>query len=290
MNQDWKLNVFISWSGQPSGEIAKAIAAWLKVGFQFTNPFVSQDIGAGKRWNQDLSGALENTNFGIVILTPETMHSDWILFESGALAKHLETSRLVPVLVDMEQKHLKLPLADFQSIRLSNEMFKLAEALNDTQPNPWDKEHLRRVFDVSHSQFIQDVEQVLSLYPLGQSHIPARSTDDMLEEVLQIVKSLPSGEANSDITNVESGQFYPVGDRVKLYKFLKDNRIDLPLYQNASMPALFGAATDFMRRLDNGLSEQEALTKVAIYLVSERPLMDLLDGLKAQKVLATAEF
>lgn len=280
-NENLKLNVFISWSGERAGKIGEELRSWLTVGFQFTEPFLSKDIGAGKRWNKDLAEALDRSNFGILVLTPENMSSDWILFEAGALAKHLGESRVVPLLVDIEPKHLRLPLADFMAKRLDKEMFDVVRALNDAQPDPWDGELLRKTFDWTYDQFSKKVQKVLRDSPPPNAFTtPSRSTEDMIQEVLQIVKSLPASEREQSRSHTEEAneQFYPVGDRILLYKFLKE-RVKVPLYRNASMPALFEAAANFIQQSDSTLSQEASLTIVAQFLVSERPLKDLLDGL-----------
>src|SRR4051812_17656795 len=101
-----KLNVFISWSGTRSGRIADALKIWLGVAFPNTECFLSRNIEGGKRWNRDLTEALQASNFGVVVLTAENRNADWILFEAGALAKQVGESRVVPLLVDIEPKHL----------------------------------------------------------------------------------------------------------------------------------------------------------------------------------------
>lgn len=283
MTEELRLEVFISWSGLRAGAVANELKSWLEVTFQFTRPFLSKDIGAGKRWSQDLAEALERSNFGVLVLTPESMDSQWLLFEAGALAKHLGSSRVVPLLIDLEVSDLRLPLSDFQAVRLWDQLFDLASALNDAQPDPWSDSSLRKTFDWTHERFLRDVRRRLADISIPSKVADAsRPVDDMIQEILQIVKSLPSTQPSTqpflEPSETANEQYYPTNDRIELYKFLKE-RVKLPLYRNASMPALFDAAARFVQGIDPSLNDEQSLVVVAKYLISERPLKDLLEGL-----------
>lgn len=285
MGDELKLEVFISWSGPRAGAVAKELKSWLEVALQFTRPFLSKDIVAGKRWSTDLAEALDRSNFGILVLTPENVASEWLLFEAGALAKHLGRSHVVPLLIEMQATDLRLPLSDFQAVRLADQLFDLATALNAAQPDPWPVDTLRKAFEWTHKRFLDDTQRALLTIPAPEKSLtPPRSTEDLLEEVLSIVKSLRTPNVPSlpaeDLAPLPNEQYYPVNDRILLYKFLK-GRVTLPLYRYASMPTLFDAAARFIQSANLDLNSQESLAIVAKYLVSERPLMDLLDGLRS---------
>lgn len=83
-------NVFISWSGQRSKLAALALHRWLPSAIQAAKPWMSdKDIEKGTRGLHELSTALEGIRVGIVCLTPENLHSDWIHYEAGALSKSI---------------------------------------------------------------------------------------------------------------------------------------------------------------------------------------------------------
>lgn len=56
------------------------------------------DIGAGARWNNDLSEQLDLGTVGMVCVTPSNLGSVWLHFEAGAISKHAGTSILIPFL------------------------------------------------------------------------------------------------------------------------------------------------------------------------------------------------
>lgn len=286
MSENSRLSVFISWSGKRSGAIAKVFSEWLADGFQFTEPFISKDIGAGQRWNAVLAEALDNCYFGVIILTRENLHSDWILFEAGALAKHLGKSCVIPCLVDIEPSDVMLPLSEFQCVKLPSELKKVLTALNDAQPDPWDGSKVDRLFSKFEPLFRADFEKTLAEHSIVLPDTGQLSnTELMLQEVLQIVRSTKTIPGDSEEVIPDNYQFYPVNDRVSLYNFLKQQDL-VRSYKNASMPALFQAAAKYAAALDSSLDEDSSLNIVARYLVSDRPLRSLLDGLKGEKTIS----
>ena len=109
------MRVFISWSGDRSGQLAKARSSWLKRVIQRLDPWLSiDDILKGQKWGRELFATLENTDVGILCITHENMSSPWILFESGALAKKGE-SRVIPYLLDLQFDDLIPPLKQFNA-------------------------------------------------------------------------------------------------------------------------------------------------------------------------------
>src|SRR5437764_1061561 len=96
------MNVFISWSGEVSRNIAHALRPWLKLVAHYIEPWTSDsDIGPGYRWSIELAHKLSQTNFGLLCVTSENAKSAWLLFEAGALAKSLEEGRVIPLLWDI---------------------------------------------------------------------------------------------------------------------------------------------------------------------------------------------
>jgi hypothetical protein len=65
------MKVFISWSGEMSHKVANVLRDWLPYVIQAVDPFVSSgDINKGERWGDVLAEELEDTEFGIICLTP----------------------------------------------------------------------------------------------------------------------------------------------------------------------------------------------------------------------------
>ena len=111
------MKIFISWSGQRSKIVAEALWKWIPKVIQSVKPWISsEDIYAGNRWNQEIATELEQSNFGIICLTPENMNKPWILFEAGALAKTINETLVCPYLINLKSSEIKGPLTQFQSV------------------------------------------------------------------------------------------------------------------------------------------------------------------------------
>lgn len=83
------INVFIGWSGEECKAFANELAEWLELFFLASqiNVFMSdRNIATGRRWFDQLIPELRTTHFGILCWTHANVHSEWLLFEAGALA------------------------------------------------------------------------------------------------------------------------------------------------------------------------------------------------------------
>ena len=69
------MKVFISWSGDRSRQLAEVIREWLPNVMQFAKPFFTPaDIDKGKRWNNDISKELGQSQIGIIVMTEENLN------------------------------------------------------------------------------------------------------------------------------------------------------------------------------------------------------------------------
>ena len=108
-----------------------------------------EGIGSGKRWRDEVGAALVGTDFGIVCLTLENQHSPWLMFEAGALARHLETARVVPLCIDIDAENIAGPLADWQARRLDRDgTRRLVCDLNAITTKPLPEQALIKLFDI----------------------------------------------------------------------------------------------------------------------------------------------
>jgi hypothetical protein len=103
------MKVFITWSGERAKTVAEAIREWLPSVIQAVDPWMSEaDIRAGGRWQSELNQQLEHTDFGIVVLTPESLSAPWIHYEAGALAKKVDIGAVCPYLVDILEESIHI--------------------------------------------------------------------------------------------------------------------------------------------------------------------------------------
>ncbi|MCX2716089.1 toll/interleukin-1 receptor domain-containing protein [Mycolicibacterium sp. J2] len=119
------LKIFISWSGVLAKEVTKALRAWLPKMFDHIDPWASDvDIDAGLRGLDEIQGRLNESAFGIIVVTTENMEKSWLNFEAGALSKRLEgdANRVVPLLVNFDSVYqVQGPIRQFQATMLNQE-------------------------------------------------------------------------------------------------------------------------------------------------------------------------
>lgn len=187
------MNVFISWSGERSLQVAKLLRSWLKCVLQATNPWISSDnIERGTMWFQDISESLNNCSIGILCLTKDNRNAPWILFEAGGLLKGLSTNRVCTFLIDLEPKDIEPPLSQFNHTLPTREgLFQLISTLNNhLDHNKLDETTLSKVFQTYWASFEEEFLQILEKTKEKQADESVRTENDLLTEILYTVRSM----------------------------------------------------------------------------------------------------
>jgi hypothetical protein len=183
------MDVFISWSGERSRAAAEALRGWLPKIINAIKPWLSSaDIDKGARWGTDVATRLEAARAGIICLTPSNLHSDWILFEAGALSKTLQNTFVCPFLIGLDPSDVKPPLSQFQATKAQrDEVLRLLETLNSAlSENALPQTHIEEAFEV----WWPKLESQLKALPADESHAKTHRPDrELLEEVLALVRN-----------------------------------------------------------------------------------------------------
>ena len=115
------MNIFICWSGERSKALAGLMYEYMPRFIPgLPRPFFSENIAKGARWFDEVSDALDAADAGLVCVTPESLQSGWIHFETGALARAVRKNRRGKVfvyLLNVKPDELKGPFGAFQSTR-----------------------------------------------------------------------------------------------------------------------------------------------------------------------------
>jgi hypothetical protein len=111
------MQLFICWSGNRSGELAKALRDHLPDLVPGLSPFISSDIGKGTLWFGELAQNINKSSAGLICLTPENLQSPWIHYEAGALAKNFSRrpNRIFTYLLGLQPSEIIGPLSAYQS-------------------------------------------------------------------------------------------------------------------------------------------------------------------------------
>jgi hypothetical protein len=156
------MKVFLSWSGDVSLRVASALRKWLPYFIQPLKPFLSSiDISKGDRWNDALAKELEDSDYGIVCVTPYNINKVWMNFEAGALSKRFDRAHLMPFLFRLERPHIEGPIGQFQSTLCNEDDFlNLLYSMNSLGDCQLDHELLRDTFKAWWPQLKNTLDQI----------------------------------------------------------------------------------------------------------------------------------
>ena len=224
------MKVFISWSGQLSRQLAEAIRDWLPGVMQLAVPyFTPSDIEKGTRWATDIAKELESSQVGILCITRDNLHSDWILFEAGALSKSLDKAHVCPILFGITNTDLAGPLKQFQTTEFEKADFhKLIGVINSRLgDNKLSPKTLDAVFDKWWPDLEQRVKDVMdAVGPVGPQK-PVRTDRELIEEILLLSR------AGSRMSSRPPISAKAISDLLEAHIELHDNQVaELGGYQD----------------------------------------------------------
>lgn len=185
--------VFLSWSGERSFKVAEYMAEWLRDVIQAADPwFSARDIDRGAVWFSAIAKSLSETSVGVILLTNENKDAPWILFESGALAKGLESSRVCTFLIDLKPEHFNNPLAQFNhSLPTQDSLFALIRTINDSlSTGSLDTKRLEKAFALAWPNFQSEFARIISETDNIMPAPKPRRTEEILVDVLENSRSL----------------------------------------------------------------------------------------------------
>jgi len=185
------MKVFISWSGEGSKKLAESLRKWLPAVLQLVKPyFTPSDIEKGTRWNTEITKELESSVVGILCVTRDNLHSDWIMFEAGALSKSLDKAHVCPVLFGIQNADLAGPLRQFQTTEFEKEEIRKLVSVINTKLG--DDKLETTVFNSVFEKWWPELEVEVNtiLHDIGDgSSEPIRSDRELLVEILELSRT-----------------------------------------------------------------------------------------------------
>src|ERR1039457_6596951 len=127
--------VFVSWSGSRAKAVARSLRDWIPCVLQSVRPWMSEgDLDAGSRWQVELAKKLQQVNFGIICLTPETVNTPWVLFHCCPAKSRIDSTGCRDRVNRVGSPMLEEPVkwAPFQKARCSESV----EFGRDSHPAP----------------------------------------------------------------------------------------------------------------------------------------------------------
>jgi predicted nucleotide-binding protein len=192
------MKVFLSWSGERSRALAEALRDWIPDVLQVVQPWLSsEDIPLGARWASEIARILEDADTGIICLTQENVHSQWLNFEAGALSKQLSAPLCVYAL-DLRPADISGPLSQFQCARADKEStFRLIRTLNSLSADfQISEERLERLFNL-HWPLLDDRLKSISATPVSvKEGSDSQSLEGKIDEALELLRALYSASSS----------------------------------------------------------------------------------------------
>lgn len=192
------MKVFLSWSGLRSKLAAEAFYHWLPDVLQSVKPWMSsEEICSGAGWNQEIRTALNESNFGIIFVTRDNRDSVWLMFEAGAIAKHVADARVVPLLVDdaLKPEMLTGPLAQLQAREATREkILRLMRDINFLSGTKLSDDRLERCFGANWDR----LDSAMKNLPTPEGPQPEIRSEDMLAQILRLLRSENRVQSRSD--------------------------------------------------------------------------------------------
>ena len=209
------MKVFLSWSGEnsQSHQVAIALHTWLPRVIQQLDPFLSShDIDSGINWSPEVDKQLSEIHFGVLAITRTSMLAPWLLFEAGALSKHVNRSYVCPYLFGIKPTDLDGPLSKLQSRESHREgTLKLLETINKALPaNKLTNEVLSDQFEVWWPKLEAELDNIKN-NDLASSDIPlrnVRSERELLEELLTLTRKISRDNQSSNYMEVAHGSYH----------------------------------------------------------------------------------
>ncbi len=267
------MQVFISWSGDRSRAVAELLDEWIQCVLQAIRPWMSsKDIDRGSLWFSEISDQLKDTKIGIICLTRDNLNKPWILFEAGALAKGLSSARVCTFLIDIEPTDVDNPLAQFNHTMPDREgLYELVRTLNSALGERALREKvLEQVFNTYWPQFESGFKEALKNNESGAAHIPVRSEESLLSEVLRTVRTLDRRLRSVEIRRISDGdregihrvRMHPRRVRSEIIKMLEN---DMPpevieeILSDVAPPSMI--RREIMRALESDSEEDIEIEK-----------------------------
>jgi hypothetical protein len=135
----------------------------------------------------------------IIALTRESLSSQWIMFEAGAISRSVENSRVCPILFEIKTTDLQGPLQRFQATKFSKaEIFQLLGTINaNAGEQALSSSVLEEVCEMWWPKLESNVTRILAAAASSGAAPEVRTDRSLLEETLAIVRQISQEQIES---------------------------------------------------------------------------------------------
>ncbi|PFR60366.1 hypothetical protein COK36_12640 [Bacillus cereus] len=262
------MKVFLSWSGNESKQLAGIFKDWLPNVIQYVKPYMSaQDIAMGERWNNNITNNLEQSDFGLIFVTPFNINAPWINFEAGALSKTIH-SKVIPILYNADVMILNQgPLKQFQSAKkLDKEnIFSLLQSINESnEVGKLSGERLEKSFEMWWPDLEKEIGNIIEEDSVSGNEEEQEPTE---KELLNVIYSkLVDQEKKLAKNQISQGNVGQVAIRANVPKYVRRHLLEsyylLKDFQMGLNGDVDEISTDNLSdMLDKGMSDLERVVE-----------------------------
>ncbi len=183
------MKIFISWSGNQSQAIGKALSDWIPNVLQSVEPWIStENLKKGMRWAEELFKVLENSRVGIFCLTQSNVTSPWIAFEAAACSTKV-AGKVYTLLYGLQSADITGPLIAFNHTLLEkDDVFRLMRDLNSELDIPLKDEQLKNAFEMWWPQLADTLKSIPD--ERNEESSVKRNSSEMVAETLELTRNL----------------------------------------------------------------------------------------------------
>jgi hypothetical protein len=184
------VDIFISWSGEPSRTVALKLRQWLPLVVPMATAWMSEeDIPKGTEWFTRIREVLDTAPVGLAVVTPGNWDQPWIHFEAGGMSQLIGSERrCCPVCVGMSPSELGRPLSLLNATD-GTDKADMRRLLSGLLPEGADASAFSRHFESYWSE-LEAVMTDAARTPTGIASRPPLGLEDRVEDLASSVQAL----------------------------------------------------------------------------------------------------
>ncbi len=261
------MKVFISWSGHRAQLVAEGLKALVADVLGRADPWVSsEDIAVGDRWADQIGKRLQDTNYGVIVVTADNKDRPWLNFEAGAIAKSVETGKVMPYLVGLRKGDIAAPLGMFQAaVADAVGTRELVDALNKGLAPSNDAATMDRRFTAAWPR----LEGILATLPVAATEAPSRATRsdrDVLEEILSMVRASARTRADAEEHDTSAAWLHGAARPVDVWLHLSPPHVRAELMPKGCMVRINMRTGEVQRVLADGEAREVPDDEVGVLI------------------------
>ena len=272
-----KPTIFFSHSSKDSDTLVRLKELFIEKTGGTIEVFLSSDgqsIPLGKNWVHRIEEALNEATLMMVFLTPNSVKSDWIYFETGYV--YSKGVRVVPVgIMGVDLSHIKPPLSLLQGFNISSEdgLDNLIALANEQ----YSHKHKSKFTETEYRELISHGDQT-EIHPLGkylpfidQINIEINSRDNFNYDAIEGINRA------KNVFNKNKVEFRDSGKKIESYGisiYTRDGQHPVPIVFQLD-PSLIDKTFDLLKEI------LECILEKGVTGVSFR--LDFINGISCVK-------